>query len=102
VSVCEAEKRCKLAIEFHPKLSIFRHEPDLFDELADAVGGPAAGVLSALGGKATIAIRPGSPLKANCLPERKFPVSWLNTLSSPPAGLIASVPAWVHFSFQSC
>jgi hypothetical protein len=45
VSICEVKEGSKLAIELDPKLSIFGHEPDLFDELAGACGGLKAGVL---------------------------------------------------------
>ena len=33
VFVCEVQEGSKFSIELHPELSIFRHEPDLFDEL---------------------------------------------------------------------
>jgi hypothetical protein len=45
VSICEVKEGSKLAIELDPELSISRHKPDLFDELADAFGGLDAGVL---------------------------------------------------------
>jgi len=45
VFVCEVEEGCKLPIKLHPELSIFRHQPDLFDELTDAFSGLEAGVL---------------------------------------------------------
>jgi hypothetical protein len=44
VSICQAKEGGKLAIELHPELSIFRYEPDLFDELTNAFGGLEAGV----------------------------------------------------------
>ena len=43
--VCKVNEGCKLAIKLHSKLSILRHEPDLFDELTNAFGGLEAGVL---------------------------------------------------------
>src|SRR5262245_30933438 len=44
VAVCEVEEGCKLAIKLHSKLSILRHQPDLFNELPDAFRGLEAGV----------------------------------------------------------
>jgi hypothetical protein len=45
VFVCEVDKGCKLAIELHPQLSIFRHESDLFDELSEAFRGFQSGMI---------------------------------------------------------
>ena len=43
--ICEVEEGSKLSVKLHPELSIFRHEPDLFDELTDTFGRLEAGVL---------------------------------------------------------
>ena len=45
MSVCEVDKRGKLAIEINSQLPILRHEPDLFDEPADAFRSFRAGML---------------------------------------------------------
>jgi hypothetical protein len=45
VFICQVNKGRKLPIELHPKLPVFRHEPDLVDELSNAFGGLEASVL---------------------------------------------------------
>jgi len=39
VSVCEGDEVCKLAIELDPELAVLWYEPDLFDDLPEALGG---------------------------------------------------------------
>jgi hypothetical protein len=45
VFVCQAKEGSKLPIELHPVFPIFRHEPDLVDQLTKAFGGLEAGIL---------------------------------------------------------
>ena len=45
MSVCEVKEGSKLSVEFNPELSILRHEPNLFDELAETLRGLKSGVL---------------------------------------------------------
>ena len=49
VLICEVKEGSKLPIELHPKPSVFRYKPDLFDELTDAFGGLEAGLLAIQG-----------------------------------------------------
>jgi len=43
--VRKVDKACQLAVELNPELSIIGHEPDLFDEVADAFASLQAGIL---------------------------------------------------------
>lgn len=43
--VCKAEEGCQLTVKLDLELPIFRHEPDLFNQFAEAFRGLQAGIL---------------------------------------------------------